>query len=133
MKKSIWSMLAIMMVAVLSFSFASCSKDKDDDENNNAKGTYTLSYEMEKGTLTDAEYAQLNGAMGVAIRGAEFKDQTLDEVVAQVNTMIGTMAPQMLEQLTEERSFKVKLFIKNAAGETVKTITIEVENGQIKQ
>ena len=131
MKKSIWSILAIMMVTVLSFSFASCSKDKDDD--NNGKGTYTLSYQMEQGDLTSAEFNSLNWAMGRALEGNKFEDKTLDEVVAEVNTMIGSIAPQMLDQLDEERSFKVKLFIKNEAGETVKTITVEVEDGEIVQ
>ena len=82
MKKSIWSILAIMMVTVFSFSFASCSKDKDDD--NNGKGTYTLSYQMEQGDLTSAEFNSLNGAMGRALEGNKFEDKTLDEVVAEV-------------------------------------------------
>ena len=123
MKKSFWSMLAIMMVTVLSFSFASCSKDKDD---------YTLSYEIEKGTLTDAEYAQLNGVMSSYIQGAQFEDKTLDEVTNEVNIMASSYASGIIEAFPG-RTFTVKLLIKNASGETVKTITIEVENGQIKQ
>lgn len=133
MKKSFWSMLAIMMVTVLSFSFASCDKDKDkDDDNKNAKGTYTLSYEIVQGDLTPEQCQTLNGAMGAAIRGAEFEDQTLDEVYNNVSEMAKTMAPGMVQELPG-KTFTVKLLIKNASGETVKTITIEVENGQIKQ
>jgi hypothetical protein len=131
MKKSIWSMLAIMMVAVLSFSFASCDKDKDDD-NATAKGTYTLSSQVEQGTLTDDQYRELNQLMGNALQGSEFVDMTLDEVVNNVNTRIGSMAPGMIEAYPG-KSFTVKLLIKDASGSTVKTIAVEVENGQIKQ
>lgn len=130
MKKSIWSVLAIMMVAVLSFSFASCSKDKDDD--NNGKGTYTLSYEIEQGTLSNLELTIMRQSMNNAISGSEFKDMTLDEVYNNVSEMAKTMAPGMVQELPG-KTFTVKLLIKNASGETVKTITIEVENGQIKQ
>ena len=133
MKKSFWSMLAIMMVTVLSFSFASCDKDKDkDDDNKNAKGTYTLSYEIEKGTLTDAEYTQLNGVMSSYIQGAQFEDKTLDEVTNEVNIMASSYASGIIEACPG-KSFTVKLLIKNASRETVKTIAIEIENGQIKK
>jgi hypothetical protein len=133
MKKSFWSMLAIMMVTVLSFSFASCDKDKDkDDDNKNAKGTYTLSYEIEQGTLSNLELTIMQRSMNNAISGSEFKDMTLDEVYNNVSEMAKTMAPEMVQELPG-KTFTVKLLIKNASGETVKTITIEVENGQIKQ
>lgn len=133
MKKSFWSMLAIMMVTVLSFSFASCDKDKDkDDDNKNAKGTYTLSYEIVQGDLTTEQYQTLNRAMSSYIQGAQFEDKTLDEVTNEVNIMASSYASGIIEEFPG-KSFTVKLFIKNASGETVKTITIEVENGQIKQ
>ena len=124
-------MLAIMMVAVLSFSFASCDKDKDDD-NATAKGTYTLSSQVVQGTLTDDQYRDLNQLMGNALQGSEFEDMTLDEVVNNVNTRIGSMAPQIVEAYPG-KTFTVNLFIKDASGNTVKTIAVEVENGQIKQ
>lgn len=132
MKKSFWSMLAIMMVTVLSFSFASCDKDKDkDDDNKNAKGTYTLSYEIVQGDLTSEQYQTLNLAMSSYIQGAQFEDKTLDEVTNEVNIMASSYAPGIAQGFPG-KSFTVKLLIKNASRETVKTIAIEIENGQIK-
>ena len=124
-------MLAIMMVAVLSFSFASCDKDKDDD-NATAKGTYTLSYEIQNGNLTSVELTVLQSSMNTAISGSDFKDMTLDEVYNEVSAMTNAMAPGMVEALPG-KTFTVKLLIKDASGSTVKTIAVEVENGQIKQ
>jgi len=124
-------MLAIMMVAVLSFSFASCDKDKDDD-NATAKGTYTLSYEIVRGDLTDEQYQTLNGVMSSYIQGAQFEDKTLDEVTNEVNIMASSYASGIIEAFPR-KSFTVKLLIKNASRETVKTIAIEIENGQIKK
>lgn len=133
MKKSFWSMLAIMMVTVLSFSFASCDKDKDkDDDNKNAKGTYTLSYEIIQGDLTSEQYQTLNRAMASYIQGAQFEDKTLDEVTNEVNIMASSYASGIIEEFPG-KSFTVKLLIKNASRETVKTIAIEIENGQIKK
>ena len=47
-KKSLWSLLAIMMVAMLSFGFVSCSSNDDDEEDNGSSslvGTkWTVTY-----------------------------------------------------------------------------------------
>ena len=130
-KKNLWSLLAIMMVSVLSLGFVACSDDDDDDADKNVKATYYVDYNVsDKGNLTDEEVEFLEDALDDVIGEGEWKDYTLAEVSEGVKKMIDANAPTLCAAFPD-KSFTVVIFIYNDKEEVKKKFTVKCKNGKL--
>lgn len=133
-KKNLWSLLAIMMVSVLSLGFVACSDDDDDDADKNVKGTYYVDYNLaDKGNLDADEVEFLEDALDDVIGEGEWKDYTLAEVSEGVKKMIDANAPTLCAAFPG-KSFTVVIYIyteNNDKEEVKKQFTVKCKNGKL--
>ena len=133
-KKNLWSLLAIMMVSVLSLGFVACSDDDDDDADKYVKGTYYVDYNLtDKGNLDADEVELLEDALDDVIGEGEWKDYTLAEVSEGVKKMIDANAP-ILCAAFPGKSFTVVIYIyteNNDKEEVKKKFTVKCKNGKL--
>ena len=133
-KKNLWSLLAIMMVSVLSLGFVACSDDDDDDADKYVKGTYYVDYKLtDKGNLDADEVELLEDALDDVIGEGEWKDYTLAEVSEGVKKMIDDSAPTLCAAFPG-KSFTVVIYIyteNNDKQEVKKQFTVQCKNGKL--
>ena len=132
MNKKVWSLLTIMMVAVMSFGFASCSSDDDEEEQ---LSSYYLDFDVtDKGNLSNVELRSLENAIYNVIDGEdEFEDVKLSSVVNMVNAKIKNSANDLCEAFPG-KTFTVTFSIEDIKqdNKVVKTIELKCVDGQIK-
>ena len=133
-KKNLWSLLAIMMVSVLSLGFVACSDDDDDDADKYVKGTYYVDYNLtDKGNLDADEVELLEDALDDVIGEGEWKDYTLAEVSEGVKKMIDASAPSLCAAFPG-KSFTVVIYIyteNNDKEEVKKQFTVKCKDGKL--
>lgn len=133
-KKNLWSLLAIMMVSVLSLGFVACSDDDDDDADKNVKGTYYVDYNLtDKGDLDADQVNLLEDALDDVIGEGEWKDYTLAEVSEGVKKMIDDNASTICAAFPG-KSFTVVIYIyteNNGKEEVKKEFTVKCKNGML--
>ncbi|UKK53765.1 hypothetical protein [Prevotella sp. E2-28] len=130
MNKKVWSLLTIMMVAVMSFGFASCSSDDDEEQ----VGSYCLDFNVtDRGNLTNAEANLLEDAIDDVIGDEdEFENVTLSSVVNNVKSKIKSSASSISEAFPG-KSFTVLFIIKDMKDlKAVEKIELKCVDGQIK-
>lgn len=132
-KKNLWSILAIMMVSVLSFGFVACGDDDDDDnKNNDVVSTYSLDYDvLDEGNLSEDEVSALEGFLEDNIEGETFENVSLGEVVNQVKAMVKGFQSEISENFPG-KSFKLSIDIDDEATKTcVKSVVVSCKNGKL--
>ncbi|UKK50881.1 hypothetical protein L6472_12850 [Prevotella sp. E13-17] len=130
MNKKIWSLLAILMVAVLSFGVASCSDDDEEEQ----PSSYYLFYEVtDQGNLSDDEVDALEKTIDDIIDGGdEFENMKLSTVSQIVEGLIKTNAADINEAFAG-KSFTVSFFIDDVKLEkTVKVIKLVCVDGKVQ-
>ena len=133
MKKFFYLMSLCLCMFAGAAVMTSCSDDDDEvvDKGGNVKGTYTLDYKVtNNGNLDSSDQEDLKYIMENLICDDEWEDATLDEVIEDVKASIKAQERGVSETFYG-KSFTVEIYIKNDKQETVKTITVNCNNGQL--
>lgn len=130
-KKKLWSLLAIMMVSVLSFGFVACGDD--DDEDVSTTSTYVLDFDVtDEGNLTEAEVGALENFLEENVEDVTFEDYRLKDVEKEVKTLVKSFE-KVLGESFPGKSFTVAVDIydANTEGAPVKSVVVKCKNGKV--
>ena len=132
MKKFFYLMSLCLCMFMGAAVMTSCSNDDEEVvDNGNVKGIYTLDYKVtDYGNLDSSDKEALKYIMENLICDDEWEDATLDEVTEDVKASIKAQERGVSETFYG-KSFTVEIYIKNDKQKTVKTITVNCNNGQL--
>ena len=132
MKKFFYLMSLCLCMFMGAAVVTSCSNDDEEVvDNGNVKGIYTLDYKVtDYGNLDSSDKEALKYIMENLICDDEWEDATLDEVTEDVKASIKAQERGVSETFYG-KSFTVEIYIKNDKQKTVKTITVNCNNGQL--
>ena len=133
MKKFFYLMSLCLCMFMGASVLTSCGDDDEEVVNidGNVKGIYTLDYKVtDYGNLDSSDKEALKYIMENLICDDEWEDATLDEVIEDVKATIKAQEKGVSETYYG-KSFTVEIYIKNANKVTVKTITVNCNNGQL--
>ena len=128
-KKNLWSLLAIMMVSVLSLGFVACSDDDDDDKD--TVGTYYVTYDLtDKGNLEEEDIYALEDAMEDLFEDDVYVNAKLSDVVKGVKAMVKANGSAVCEAFPG-KSFTVTIYISDENKAVKEKITVKCKNGKL--
>ena len=128
--KKFWSLLAILMVSVLSFGFVSC--DDDDDKKDETGNYYLDAYISSIGDLDGQSANWLNEELYNRVGDISIEDAKLSDAKKAVKAEIEENAKLIAENF-DENTFEVKVeMFEETQGKEVASWIVAFKNGSWK-
>ena len=131
-KKKLWSLLAIMMVSVLSFGFVACGDDDDENEDVNTTSNYVLDFDLtDKGNLTEAEVDALENFLEENVEDVTFEGYRLKDVEKEVKTLVKSFEGVLGESFPGKSFTVVVEILDIKTDQLVKNVVVKCKNGKV--
>ena len=131
-KKNLWSLLAIMMVSVLSFGFVACGDDDDENEDVNTTSNYVLDFDLtDKGNLTEAEVDALENFLEENVEDVTFEGYRLKDVEKEVKTLVKSFEGVLGESFPGKSFTVVVEILDIKTDQLVKNVVVKCKNGKV--
>jgi uncharacterized lipoprotein YehR (DUF1307 family) len=117
--KKFWSLLAILMVSVLSFGFVSC--DDDDDKKDETGNYYLTAFVSNQGDLDTQPVVMLNQELDSRVSGIYIENAKLSDAKKAVKAEIEEYAKLIAENF-DENTFEVTVKMYQEAEENEKVV-----------
>lgn len=131
-KKNLWSLLAIMMVSVLSFGFVACGDDDDENEDVNTTSNYVLDFDLtDKGNLTEAEVDALENFLEENVEDVTFEGYRLKDVEKEVKTLVKSFEGVLGESFPGKSFTVVVEILDIKTDQLVKNVVVKCKDGKV--
>jgi hypothetical protein len=117
--KKFWSLLAILMVSVLSFGFVSC--DDDDDKKDETGNYYLTAFVSNQGDLDTQPVVMLNQELDSRVSGIYIENAKLSDAKKAVKAEIEEYAKLIAENF-DENTFEVTVKMYQEAEQNEKVV-----------
>lgn len=117
--KKFWSLLAILMVSVLSFGFVSC--DDDDDKKDETGNYYLTAFVSNQGDLDTQSMGMLNQALDNRVSGIYIENAKLSDAKKAVKAEIEDAAPSIADNF-DDCTFEVTVNMYQEAEQNEKVV-----------